>query len=293
MAPVDDLAPQHPLPPWAGLSLRDLWRRPLPAIGGPLERTVLRAVATLARHQVADIDRWELVLPERDPFILVANHGSRRETVYLAAALMLARGGRPVHFLADWNFGLIPGVGWFYARAGVITVTRKDARPRVLNRLKPWFLCATPAMAQARERLAAGGSVALFPEGTVNRDPRRLLRGRFGAARLSLETGVPVVPVGIRLRGRTADNLPSDPGSPMSIQIGAPLRPPGSGPAPAAGEALALAEVRAWHAEIMTAIARLCGKHWSWDAAPAAQRGLAILPTPSQPRALGPGGPWC
>jgi hypothetical protein len=53
--------------------------------------------------------------------------------------LFLHRSGRLVHFLADWNFRLIPGVGFLYARAQVVTVTRKSAKPRVLNLLKPLY----------------------------------------------------------------------------------------------------------------------------------------------------------
>ena len=214
------------LPAWQDVRPHDLWCWRLDALARPLDRAVLRVAATLARRQVRTIEHWERVLPAKDPFILVANHGSRRETVYLTAALMLARGGRPVHFLADWNFRLIPGVSYLYAGTGAITVTRKDARPRVLNRLKPYFVEEAPALDQARARLLAGGSVALFPEGRINRDPCRLLRGRFGAARLSLETGVPVLPVGIRFLGCPGNSRRAYSGRPMGVDIGTPLPPP-------------------------------------------------------------------
>jgi 1-acyl-sn-glycerol-3-phosphate acyltransferase len=94
--------------------------------------------------------------------------------------------------------------------------------------------------------LLSGASVGIFPEGKVNRDPHVLLRGRLGAARLSLETGVPVVPAGLR--------PVSTPAGPMSIEIGAPLTPP-SMAAGVDGD-----DVRAWHAQIMSAIAVLSGK---------------------------------
>ena len=277
------------LPAWEGLRLCDLWRWPLDAVDSPLDRTVLRAASVLARRQVRTIEHWERVLPDRDPFILAANHGSHRETVYLTAALMLSRGGRPVHFLADWSFCLIPGVGYLYARSGAITVMRKDARPRVLNRLKPWFAGEQPALNQARARLEAGGSLALFPEGTINRDPRQLLRGRFGAARLSLETGVPVLPVGIRFIGRPGNARGGATGQPMSIHIGAPLIPPGmesDGNSPAC--------VRAWHGEVMAAIATLCGKTWSAAAAPTITPAPVLSQYPAtESHAIGPGGPPC
>lgn len=290
--PTAQNPPPHPaLPAWQSLGLGDLWRWPLGALASPFDRAILRTAAALARRQVRAIEHWERVLPMRDPFILVANHGSRRETVYLTAALMLARAGRPVHFLADWNFRLIPGIGYLYAGTGAITVTRKDARPRWLNRLKPRFSCETPALEQARVRLLAGGSVGLFPEGTVNRNPRRLLRGRFGAARLSLETGVSVLPVGIRFIGGLDGRARSDSGLPMTIHFGTPLTPP-SGAIEGVASAASIASVRAWHAEMMTAVASLCGKTWSAAASsepPAAPLGLAFSTT--EPRAVGPGVP--
>ena len=41
---------------------------------------------------------------------------------------MLHRGGRLIHFLADWNFRLIPGIGLMYRRAETITVTHLRQR---------------------------------------------------------------------------------------------------------------------------------------------------------------------
>lgn len=291
--PPTQTSTSHRVPPsWAGLSLRDLWRWPLDALPSALDRTVLRASAALARRQLRAIEHWERVLPEHDPFILVANHGSRRETLYLAAALMLARGGRPVHFLADWNFRLIPGVGYLYAHTGVISVLRKDARPRILNRLKPFFVDETPALEQARARLLTGRSIALFPEGTINRDPRRLLRGRYGAARLSLETGVPVVPLGIRFIGSPRNQARRASGLAMSMHIGSSLIPT---PELTGGglHERSLASVRAWHGQIMTAIAALCGKTWS-AAAPEVSPDAARPALPAtEPHPVHPGGPSC
>jgi 1-acyl-sn-glycerol-3-phosphate acyltransferase len=161
-----------------------------------------------------------------------------------------------VHFLADWNFQLIPGVGLIYARAQVVTVTRKSARPRFLNRLKPLYRHAQTSFERARAHLAAGRSIGIFPEGEVNRDRTRLLRGRRGAARLSLEMRIPVVPMGIRFPGSDpAGPVPA--GAAMELHIGAPLRPPGS-----AAEEAGVTAVSAWHLVIMTEISRLSGKAW-------------------------------
>ena len=46
-------------------------------------------------------------------------------------------------------------------------------------------------------RSAAGECVVVYPEGTITRDPRPWpMTGKSGAARIALETGCPVIPVG-------------------------------------------------------------------------------------------------
>jgi 1-acyl-sn-glycerol-3-phosphate acyltransferase len=233
----------------------DILRWPLPEQGLG-NRLLIRALALLARRQVLTFSGAEHVHPDRDPFILAVNHSTRNEAVLLPALLFLHRGGRIIHFLADWNYRLIPGVGLIYRRAKTVTVTRKPARPRLLNVFKPLYRYRLTALERARGELASGRSVGFFPEGAVNRDPGRLLPGRRGAARLSLETGTKVIPVGIRFPG-VAPKHPIADHAAMAIHIGAPLVPP-----PCAAQPAPLADVRAWHAAIMSEIGRLSGKAW-------------------------------
>jgi 1-acyl-sn-glycerol-3-phosphate acyltransferase len=259
-------------PPMAIGPGQQAWR--VPALGEILgcalpylglgDRLLLRAIAVLARHRVLAIHGLQHVRTAGDPFILAANHTTRRESLLVPALLLLHRGGRRVHFLADWNFRLIPGVGLIYARAQVVTVLRKSARPRVLNVLKALYERPQRPFEQARAHLLAGRSIGIFPEGAVNRDPDRLLRGRRGTARLSLETAAPVVPMGIRFPTVPhGQPIPSD--AAMELHIGAPLVPPGP-PMPQAP----LHAVTAWHTAIMTAIARHSGKTWTGAAEEAA-----------------------
>jgi 1-acyl-sn-glycerol-3-phosphate acyltransferase len=243
------------LPIWTPPAPREILRWPLPA-QSLVDRWLLRALALVGRRRVLSISGLDHVRLACDPFILAFNHSSRGEALLVPALLTLYRHGRLIHFLADWNFRLIPGIGLIYRRAEAITVTRKPARPRLLNLLKPLYTHDTSALERAREHLAAGRSVGVFPEGTVNRDPQRLLRGDRGAARLSLQTGVPVVPAGIRFRA--ADGTGAHYAA-MEVVIGAPLTPPGP-----RIERPPLAKVRAWHARVMTEIGRLCGKDWPY-----------------------------
>lgn len=242
-------------------ALREVLRAPLPHLAHDhVTRWLLRGVVATLRPLVIELRGAAHVATTRDPFILVANHSNRLEAITLPTLLFLLRGGRFIHFIADWNFLLIPGIGALLRRGEVLASTRKDARPRILNRLRARHAHPLPPFERARAKLAVGRSVGVFPEGTTNRDPGRLLRGRHGAARLSLVSGAPVVPCGIRF-----PELP--PGAPigdfarLGIEIGAPL------PAmPITTNGMpTLAEVRRRHAEIMRAIARLSGKDWSPD----------------------------
>lgn len=230
-------SPQHAA--LADLPLLDL---------GIVDRLLLRSVARYANSKVRRIVGLQHIMPDRDPFILALNHSTRLEALLVPALLMLMREGRRVHFIADWNFLMVPLVGSLYRRSGAIIVANKPAKPRFLNVLKPLLVDRTPALVQARRHLEAGRSLGIFPEGTVNRDPTRLLAGRRGAARLSLETGVSVVPAGIR--------FPTVPGgasipeaSPFEIVIGPAMTPP------AAGRERSPQALAAWHETIMRAIA--------------------------------------
>jgi 1-acyl-sn-glycerol-3-phosphate acyltransferase len=252
----------HPLAMGPGALV---WRAPPPSgiVGCRLpflgfgDRLLLRSLALLASRQIAAIHGLQHIRPASDPFILAANHSTRRESVLVPALLFLHRGGCLFHFLADWNFRLIPGAGFIYSRAQVVTVARKPAKPSFLNILKPLYEHPVPTIERARAHLAAGRSIGVFPEGEVNRNPARMLRGRRGTARLSLETGTPVVPMGIRFPGAEPGCLiPTH--AVMELHIGAPLVPPGP-----AQERATLSAVSAWHAVIMTEIARLSGKAWT------------------------------
>ncbi|MEM1412597.1 MAG: lysophospholipid acyltransferase family protein, partial [Pseudomonadota bacterium] len=147
-------------------------------------------------------------------------------------------------------------IGVIYWCGGTILLTRKSAKPRFLNVFKPLFTRKSTGFDRARERLAEGASVGVYPEGTVNRRHDRLLKGYSGAARLSVETGVPIVPAGVTFPSYTGVR-DIDERAPMRITFGKPLNPGPARPEPR------LEEVRDWHAEIMSTIARLSGKAWN------------------------------
>jgi 1-acyl-sn-glycerol-3-phosphate acyltransferase len=236
------------------LTAGEILRKPLPALV-LVDRLLVRAIAFFARRQVRAIYGLENLLAARDPLILALNHSTRRETVLVTGILIFYRGGRLIHIWTNWIYLMIPGVGWILRRGGMIIVAAKPPRLKFLSRFKRFYVKPKPAMEQARDLLLAGRTVGVFPEGRLSADPRRLLPGRMGMARLSLETGVPIVPVGIRFPGADRDKpIPED--AAMEVYIGPPLLPADAGakPTPAA--------VREWHATIMTEIARLSCKTW-------------------------------
>ena len=78
---------------WESPPLHEILRRPLPdmSLG---DRGLLRALALLSRSQVRVVCGLEHVDAANDPFILVLNHSTRRESILVPAVLMLHRGGR-------------------------------------------------------------------------------------------------------------------------------------------------------------------------------------------------------
>ncbi|MEN9678585.1 MAG: hypothetical protein RIS76_4481 [Verrucomicrobiota bacterium] len=253
-----DASSPCPLSPETGggvPTVGEIWRRPLPHLDGKATtRLVCRTVLTLFHRQVLEFEGLEHISSDQDPFILALNHSQRPEAVLVPAWLCFHRGGRMVHFLADWNFQLVPGLAWLIRLHDPIHVVRKDARPRFLNRFKDRYRHLPPPFTEARRRLAEGRSIGLFPEGTVNRHPELLLRGQTGAARLAQEAGVPVIPGGIRFP-RHRDGHPVGDREPFSVRFGAPIQPGTTDP-----------NAAEFHNRIMATLSTLSGKQWQPDA---------------------------
>ncbi len=238
-------------------SIREIWSKPLPHLAGDgLTRFLVRGVLSGFRSRLAGVRGLANVSASADPFILVLNHNQALEVLLVPALLFFFRDGKRVHFLADWNYRMIPFVEIFYRCGQVITLTRKPAKPRFLNVLKPLFTDALPAVQRTEDLLRKGASVGVFPEGTINRNPTRMLKGYSGAAQLSLTTGVAVVPGGIWFPRIPPGCQRIPEFSAMQVQFGTPLQPPRSqGP-------VELETIREWHGVIMEKVSALCCKRW-------------------------------
>jgi len=255
-------------------SLAEIWSRPLHGLESPVDRFLCRALSSLAVRYVVEMHGIEHLAPEKDPFILAANHNTRLDAVLLPTLLTHLRGGRRIRFLADWPMMLVPGVGSLYRRGQVIVVTRKKPRYPALDRFKERIVGGSgDAFEQCLAALRSGDSIGVYPEATMNRHPRRLLRGQTGAARLALVSGVPILPVGLSFPCQPR-NRPIGDTARMVVEIGDPLVPP-QPPTRAAGQD----EVRQFHHRLMREISRLSGKDWSPRARRRRERDVAQEPT--------------
>lgn len=174
--------------------LLDVWTTELPGIA-PVERFLLRCLMAGFRPLLT-VEGAGNLTGLREPAVFALNHNSSFECLAAPAALIWMR-GRMLHFLIDWMFLHWPVLGWLMRRSDPVPVYGKRARWGLGERHRRARMCR-PVVDVCLERLAAGGSLGIFPEGTRNRRADRLLRGRSGLGEIVLRSTVPVVPVGLR-----------------------------------------------------------------------------------------------
>ncbi len=113
-------------------------------------------------------------------YVIGANHGSLMDISVLFGWLPM-----PFKFLAKRELLNVPFIGWYLRRDGHLTVDRKSLRSSIESTNE----CAR----LIREKRL---SVLIFPEGTRSPDGK-LQSFRDGAAYLAIQSGVPLLPVGI------------------------------------------------------------------------------------------------
>ena len=120
-------------------------------------------------------------LPREGGFVVSPNHISYADP--LPFAHYMFDNGRAAYFLAKESVFRVRGAGWVLRKAGQIPVHRNS-------------VAAADAFRSAVDGVRAGKVVAIFPEGTITRDPDLWpMRGKTGAARVALETRCPLIPV--------------------------------------------------------------------------------------------------
>ena len=145
----------------------------------------LRPFSQPALDRFADvrIDGVEHV-PATGAAIIVFNHRSYYDPTVMS--YVIAKSGRSARFLGKKEVFDVPLVGRVGRLLGGIRVDRGTGSDEPLE--------------HAVEALRGGDVVALAPQGTIPRGPAFFdpeLKARWGAARLAIATGAPVVPVGL------------------------------------------------------------------------------------------------
>ncbi len=122
-------------------------------------------------------------LPTEGGFVIAPNHVSYIDPIVLGH--FLVDHGRAPRFLAKDTLFSTPVIGRIMDNTGQIPVYRETTH-------------AVDAYAAALQSLRDGACVCVLPEGTITKDPQLWpMTGKTGAVRLALETGLPLIPVGI------------------------------------------------------------------------------------------------
>jgi 1-acyl-sn-glycerol-3-phosphate acyltransferase len=192
----------------------------VPAVPRPWLVGLARALTGLffRRIEVEGIER----VPRDGPLLVVANHHNS----LVDPALVLARLPRAPRFLAKSTLWRTPGLRLLLDAAGSIPVYRRQDTGEDLARNRETF-------ARCHEALAAGGAVALFPEG-ISHDAPRLASLKTGAARIALETRarfpdapLRILPVGLVFdqKGKFRSRALLRVGEPFAAPAASPDRP--------------------------------------------------------------------
>lgn len=122
-------------------------------------------------------------LPKSGSYVLVSNHVTNVDALAVAY-FVYYKTKRAPHFLAKEGLFRLPVIGRILLAAGQIPVYRTSGNRN------------DEPLRVAHEYLKRGHTIAIFPEGTLTREPDMWpMKGRSGAVRLALDTGVPVYPI--------------------------------------------------------------------------------------------------
>ncbi|MEO5321417.1 lysophospholipid acyltransferase family protein [Arthrobacter sp. CC3] len=114
-------------------------------------------------------------------FIAAPNHCTEIDPLVIGH--MLYNQKRMPHFLAKGGLFKVPVLGAVLRATKQIPVERSTAG-------------ANRSLNVAKEVVDEGGAIVIYPEGTLTRDPELWpMKGHTGAARMALESGIPVVPM--------------------------------------------------------------------------------------------------
>lgn len=175
---------------------------------GPLAETVKAAVRVMGWRLV--VDNGEVV-PREGPAVLACNHVSYLDPIMVGLAT--ERRGRLPRFMAKRELFGVPVFGALLRQMRHVPVDRRGAAAR--------------SIPDAVTRLAEGHVLVIFPEATIRPafDPAN---GKSGAARLAMDAGVPLIPVGLwggQALATKGDKIHARRGVTLAVFLGEPLWP--------------------------------------------------------------------
>jgi 1-acyl-sn-glycerol-3-phosphate acyltransferase len=134
------------------------------------------ATRLIARRKTVGLEN----LPESGGVLLVMNHVSHLDGPM--DGVFVHKQKRVPRFMAKASLWNVPFVGRVLRGTGQVPVHRRTAG-------------ASDSMRDAVAALESGGTVVIYPEGTITKDPDGWpMSGRTGVARIALTTVVPVIP---------------------------------------------------------------------------------------------------
>ncbi|HEV7741102.1 MAG TPA: lysophospholipid acyltransferase family protein [Pseudolysinimonas sp.] len=173
-----------------------------------LAALVVPAVLFLTRFRFRHAER----IPAQGPFLMVANHYSDFDP--LVTAYTLWKHGRVPHYLAKASLFRVPVVGAAFRATDQVPVERA--------------IGGAAPLAAAKDLIDKGLALVIYPEGTLTREPDMWpMRGKYGAARLALQHGIPVIPAASwgaqRVLPRWSKRISLFPRKEVEVILGEPL----------------------------------------------------------------------
>ena len=187
----------------AGLKRNRRWAVPTANTARVLMRLVTR-IETTGGEQL-----------NHGPFIIAPFHASKIDPLVIAMAMW--KHGVIPHFLAKSSL-FTGALGHALVRMGQIPVLRASAK-------------AGDSLVHAKSALAAGQTVIIYPQGTLTKDPELWPQpAKTGVARLAVETGIPVIPVGHwgldAVMPVHSSRITPRPFGTVRVRFGEPIAPP-------------------------------------------------------------------
>lgn len=120
-------------------------------------------------------------IPKSGAVVFYSNHVSYLDALVLAH--LTYENGRAVRFIGKEAVFKLPIIGWVLRKAEQIPVKRQSDSAAV-------------ALSEAIAALKMGHAIAIYPEGTLTRDPNLWpMTGKTGAVRLALAAGAQLIPI--------------------------------------------------------------------------------------------------